>query len=158
MTKKQSTPTQKSQAAIQKTAKTVKESASNIEQSATSIEGASDRSTELASDRTVFAAERTYAAWVRTGLASLASGIGARALLHKVVPEPVAMFASTILILFSAFCFCAAVWRELVPRLKDPIPNAKRIPHLVLFAINGSLTLVAIAALTGVWISWFQGR
>ena len=34
------------------------------------------------------AAERTYAAWLRTGLFALASGIGARALLTGVVPDP----------------------------------------------------------------------
>jgi putative membrane protein len=158
MARARSTKTQKDRTAIQRTAKTVKESAKNIEESASSIEGTSDRSTLLASDRTIFAAERTYAAWVRTGLASLASGIGAKALLGKVVPDSIAMFASTILVLFSAFCFCAAVWRELVPRLRDPVPNAKRIPRFILFAINGSLALVSPAALVGIWISWRQGR
>lgn len=158
MAKTRSTKTQEDRTAIQRTAKTVKESAKNIEESASSIEGTSDRSTLLAADRTVFAAERTYAAWVRTGLASLASGIGAKALLGKIVADPIVMFASSILVLFSAFCFCAAVWRELVPRLHDPIPNAKRIPRFLLFAINGSLALVSLASLVGIWISRLQGQ
>jgi hypothetical protein len=103
MPKTRSTKTQEDRTAIQRTAKTVKESAKNIEESASSMEGTSDRSTLLAADRTVFAAERTYAAWVRTGLASLASGIGAKALLGKIVADPIVMFASSILVLFSAF-------------------------------------------------------
>lgn len=142
---------------VKDSADKVKDSARNIEDSASSIEITSDRSTELAADRTVFAAERTYAAWVRTGLASLASGIGARALLAKLVPDPLVMFASTILVLFSALCFCAAVWREMVPHLNDPVPNAKKIPRAILFTINGSLAAVALCALVGIWIGRLSG-
>lgn len=138
---------------VHSSAKDVKASALNIESSAANIEETSDRSTQLAADRTVFAAERTYAAWVRTGLAALASGVGAGALLTHVVPDWMVMFASTILALFSTFCFCAAVWRELVPKLMKPIPSAQRIPRAILFGINGSLTLVALTALAGIWIS-----
>ena len=158
MTKDDSTSAHQERAEIRKTTEKVKESAKNIEQSASSIEDTSDRTTQLAADRTVFAAERTYAAWVRTGLASLASGVGAKALLAKLVPDPVIMFASTILVLFSTFCFCAAVWRELVPHLRNPIPRAHRIPRIILFLINGSLVLVSLAALVGLWISRFQGQ
>ena len=141
----------KTTANVQNSARDVRQSAENIEDSAASIEKTSDRSTVLAADRTIFAAERTYAAWVRTGLAAMASGIGAKALLSEVVPDEVVLFAGTILVLFSAFCFCAAVWRELLPRLDDPVPNARRIPRTVLFIINGSLVLVAAAALVGIW-------
>lgn len=148
----------KTSKAVSENARKVKQSAEHIEDSAQTIEATSDRSTLLAADRTVFAAERTYAAWVRTGLASLASGIGARALLEKVqLPDPVVMLASSVLILFSAFCFCAAVWRELVPQLRDPVPNANRIPRAVLFLVNGSLALVAIGALVGVWVGRLKG-
>src|SRR5262249_5279874 len=62
--------------------------------------------------RTVFAAERTYAAWVRTGLLAMASGIGAKALLSGVVPEWLIVATGSVLVLFSAFCFGAAVWRH----------------------------------------------
>ncbi|HEX3756459.1 MAG TPA: DUF202 domain-containing protein [Rhizomicrobium sp.] len=157
MAKDDSNIAHEERAEIRKTTKKVKESAKNIEDSASSIEDTSDRSTQLAADRTVFAAERTYAAWVRTGLASLASGIGARALLAKIIPDSMVMFATTILVLFSTFCFCAAVWRELVPHLNDPIPQARRIPRVILFLINGSLVLVALVALIGIWISRTQG-
>jgi putative membrane protein len=142
---------------VQDSAQEVRKSAANIEDSAVSIESSADRTTRLAADRTVFAAERTYAAWVRTGLAALASGVGARALLSPLVLDPLVMFASTVLVLFSVFCFCAAVWRELVPRLDDPVPKAARIPRPILFLINGSLTLVALAALAGLWIGRYHG-
>jgi putative membrane protein len=144
------------EAQIRKTSKSVKATAESVKNSAANIEETSDRSTRLAADRTVFAAERTYAAWIRTGMAALASGVGARALLSRLVFDPLVMFAGTVLILFSAFCFCAAVWRELVPRLSDPVPRAVRIPRPVLFFINGSLTLVALAALVGIWLSHYR--
>ncbi|HWC63642.1 MAG TPA: DUF202 domain-containing protein [Rhizomicrobium sp.] len=138
-------------AEIRKTTREVQASAENIEDSAQSIETSADRSTQLAADRTIFAAERTYAAWVRTGLAALASGIGAKALLGTLLSAPLVLFASTVLVLFSAFCFSAAIWRELVPSYRNPIPGARRLPRGVLFFINGSLTLVALAALAAIW-------
>jgi putative membrane protein len=144
-------------AEIRHNARKVRESASNIEDSAVAIEDSADRSTLLAADRTIFAAERTYAAWVRTGLAALASGVGAKALLENLMPAPIVQFAGSVLILFSAFCFCAAVWRELVPRLNDPMPRVRRIPRAILFVINGSLTLVALAAFISFWIMRYRG-
>lgn len=80
-----------------------------IEISAGRVEDSADRRTTLAANRTVFAAERTYAAWVRTALVALASGVGAKATLRGVVPEWVIILAGTVLVLFSAFCFGAAV-------------------------------------------------
>lgn len=142
---------------VKASAQQVRDSAANIEDSAASIEDTSDRSTELAADRTVFAAERTYAAWVRTGLAALASGIGAKALLERLLPETVVHVAGSVLILFSAFCFCAAVWRELVPQVSDPAPQARRLPRPILFLINGSLTLVALLALISLWTTRYRG-
>jgi uncharacterized membrane protein YidH (DUF202 family) len=67
-------------------------------------------------DRTVFAAERTYAAWVRTGLLAMASGIGAKALLEELLPQWLIIATGSVLVLFSAFCFGAAVWRHLSRR------------------------------------------
>ena len=110
-----------------------------------------DRRTELAADRTIFAAERTYAAWVRTGLASLASGIGAKKLLEGVVPEWMILSTGTLLVLFSAFCFAAAVWRQLFTGAPPPVPDVPRIPPHLLLAVNGFLVLVALAALLSIW-------
>src|ERR687896_544326 len=81
-----------------------------------------DRRNELAADRTVFAAERTYAAWVRTGLAALASGVGAKKLLEGVIPEWGLWAVGTVLVLFSAFCFGAAVWRQVFSGALPPQP------------------------------------
>ena len=115
------------------------------------IEDSADRRTELAADRTVLAAERTYAAWVQLGLAALASGIGAKALLEDVVPEWLAVGVGTMLVLFSAFCFGAAVWRQIDPGVPPPRPDVRRIPAHLLIAVNGFLALVALAALLGIW-------
>jgi len=115
------------------------------------LKDSADRRTELAADRTVFAAERTYAAWVRTGLASLASGVGAKKLLEGVVPEWMVIATGSLLVLFSAFCFAAAVWRQVFVGAPPPVPDVRRIPPHLLVAMNAFLVLVALAALLSIW-------
>ncbi len=115
------------------------------------MKDSADRRTELAANRTVFAAERTYAAWVRTGLAALASGIGAKKLLEGVVPDWMTISTGSILVLFSAFCFAAAVWRQLFTGSQPPQPDVQRIPPFLMVAFNGFLALVALAALFSLW-------
>jgi putative membrane protein len=129
------------------------QSAGALQESAEEQTDSADRRTTLAADRTVLAAERTYAAWVRTGLAALASGVGARALLDKIVPEFLVLLTGNLLILFGAFCFLAAVWRQMFPGAPPPVPDTKRIPPAILVLINGFLVLVSLAALVGVWIA-----
>jgi putative membrane protein len=122
----------------------------NVNKGPSMSEDNTDTQARLAADRTVFAAERTYAAWVRTGLAALASGVGAKALLTGVVPTWLGQLTGTLLVLFSAFCFVAAVWRELV--VVNPRPDAPRIPSLLFFLMNGMLAITSIAALVGMWL------
>lgn len=126
-------------------------SANRLEHSARQQTDSADRRTELAADRTVMAAERTYAAWVRTGLAALASGIGARALLENIVPGRLAGATASVLVLFSGFCFVAAVWREMAP-VAPPQPDTQRLPAWLLIAVNGFLVIVVLAALVGIWL------
>ncbi|WP_084113048.1 DUF202 domain-containing protein [Belnapia moabensis] len=68
-----------------------------------------------AADRTELAAERTYAAWVRAGLVSLVAEVGAKTLLGSELPEWAILFNASLLVLFSAFCFAVAVWRDIRP-------------------------------------------
>lgn len=126
------------------------QSAGKLEHSAEQQTDSADRRTELAADRTVLAAERTYAAWVRTGLAALAAGIGARALLDKLVANWLIGTTGTVLILFSGFCFIAAVWRQ-ASQVSPPKPDTIRIPPMLLIVVNGFLVLVSLAALVGIW-------
>jgi putative membrane protein len=128
------------------------ESAGKLEDSADQRTDSADRRTELAADRTIFAAERTYAAWVRTGLAALAAGVGAKALLENVVEPWLASATASMLILFSALCFIAGVWRELDPGAPPPRPDIRRLPPWLLISVNGFLVLVSLAALVGIWI------
>src|SRR6185295_1515583 len=86
-----------------------------LKEAAAEIEESADRRTILAADRTIFAAERTYAAWVRTGLTALAAGVGAKAALGPVIGETLVLITGSMLVVFSAFCFAAGVWRELSP-------------------------------------------
>jgi putative membrane protein len=129
----------------------IKDSTKEVEASTVRIEDSADRRTQLAADRTVFAAERTYAAWVRTGLFALASGVGAKTLLHGLVPDWMIVANGTLLVLFSAFCFTVAVWRELNPGPPPPTPDTRRIPPAILVAVNSLLALVSFAALFGIW-------
>jgi putative membrane protein len=129
------------------------QSAGALKESADVQTERADRRTVLAANRTVLAAERTYAAWVRTGLAALAAGIGARALLEAVLDEWLIMATGSLLIVFSAFCFMAAVWREMSPGPPPPVPDTKKIPSPILVCINGFLVFVSIAALVGLWTS-----
>ena len=123
----------------------VARSADALQHSAAVQTDSATRTTQLAVDRTILAAERTYAAWVRTGLAAMA-----RKLLDgSIAPWLATTFALT-LVAFSAFCFAAAVWREMTPRYADPHPDAPRLPAALLLAINGVLMLVAAAAFVGV--------
>ena len=110
-----------------------------------------DRRTQRAADRTVLASERTYAAWVQLGLASLASGVGAKKLLKGVVPEWMVIAMGSLLVLFSAFCFGAAVWRQLRPGAPPPQPDIRRIPPAVFIVVNGLLAVVALASLMTIW-------
>lgn len=128
------------------------ESASTLKDSAIQQTDRADRRTELAADRTIFAAERTYAAWVRTGLSALAAGVGAKALLKDVVDPWLASATGSVLILFSAFCFLAGVWRELDPGAPPPRPDIRRLPPWLLVSVNGFLVLVSLAALVGIWV------
>lgn len=107
-----------------------------------------DRNTQLAVDRTVLAVERTYASWVRTGLAGLASGIAAKKFLVGIVSEPLITLAGALLVLFGAFCFVAAIWRQTFqPR---PPADMPRIKATLLAVATGFLLLVSLVALFAV--------
>lgn len=134
-----------------------KQAAQHTAAAAQLTKDSADRRTELAADRTVFAAERTYAAWVRTGLVALASGIGSKKLLEGVVPSWMITGFGTVLILFSAFCFVAGVWRQVFVGAPPPRPDVPRLPPAILVVVNGFLALVALAALLGVWFGRSTG-
>src|SRR5215210_8182410 len=136
---------------LERSGEKLADSAEKLEVSSEHIEDSADRRTQLAADRTMFAAERTYAAWVRTGLVALASGIGARKLLEGLVPGWIIAATGTALILFSAFCFVAGVWRQLFAGTPPPNPDVPRLPPAVLVVLNIFLALVALAALLGIW-------
>jgi putative membrane protein len=139
--------------AVEQQSRNVADSAAETKQAAAAIETSADLNTRLAADRNVLASERTYAAWVRTGLFALASGIGARALLHGILPPWLVLADATLLIAFSIFCFGAAIWRQLNPGPPPPVPQLAQIPRPVLVALNGFLALVSLAAMIGIWFS-----
>lgn len=137
-------------AEIERQAHAVTQSSRRLEASTGKVADSADRRTELAADRTVLAAERTYAAWVRT---ALASGVGARALLAHILPGWFGQLTGSVLILFSGFCFVAAVWREWTPGAPPPRPDIRRLPRAILIGLNGFLMLVSLAALVGIWLA-----
>ena len=136
---------------LKDSAQETKSAAQHTATAARLTKDSADRRTELAADRTVFAAERTYAAWVRTGLVALASGIGARKLLEGILPGWLVLATGSVLILFSAFCFVAGVWRQFLTGAPPPKPDVPRLPPIMLVAVNGFLAVVAVAVFTGLW-------
>lgn len=127
-------------------------SAAATQHAAIATQQSVDRNTQLAADRTVLAAERTYAAWVRTGLAALASGVGARALLNGILPDWFGAVTGSGLVMFGAFCFIAAVWREMATGVPPPAADIKRLPTPLLLIINGFLVLISLVAAVGIWL------
>jgi putative membrane protein len=146
------------QKTLETSGKRLARSAEHLDSTTDRVEDSADRRTELAADRTVLAAERTYGSWVRTGLVALASGLGAKAGLAGVVPDWMILVNGTVLVLFSVFCFVAAVWRQLNPGPPPPKPDTPRLPAMILVAVNGFLALVAVAALFGIWFGRTGGH
>lgn len=134
-------------------AREIRRSAKAIEQSSAAVADNLDRRTVLAADRTLLAAERTYAAWVRTGLAGLASGIGATAVSRDVLPHWIGKLSGSVLVAFAAFCFVAAVWREVSGTASLRHPDIRPMPKALLVPISMLLLLVSLAALAGIWSS-----
>jgi inner membrane protein YidH len=151
-------PLEQSGKKLARSAERIEHSTTRVEHSTARVEDSADRRTVLAADRTVLAAERTYGAWVRTGLLALASGLGAKAGLAGVVPEWMIIADGSVLVLFSAFCFMAAVWRQLNPGPPPPVPDAPRIPPFILIGVNGFLALISVTALFGIWFGRTGGH
>src|ERR1700712_1747212 len=137
-------------AAIEVQSEKVADTAEKRKKSSVRIEDSADRRTELASNRTALAAERTYSAWIRTGLFSLASGAGAKGVLAGLMPNWIVLADSSALIMFSIFCFCAAVWRMNHSGATRPGPDVPRIDHRILIAMSAFLSIVSLAALWGI--------
>ena len=116
-----------------------------------------DRRTEVAANRTAEAAERTRETAVRTTVAAQRTEAsadrrgGSEKTLGGVLPDWAVVLTGSVLVAFTAFCFIAAVWRELSPGAPPPQPDVRQLPRVLLFALNGFLALVALAVLFCVW-------
>lgn len=135
---------------LEHSARKISESAGEMKHDTGQMVDSADRRTGLAANRTVLAAERTYAAWVRTGLTFLAAGVGAKALLEHVLPVWLVRSTGVVMIAFSAFCFVAAVWRELHPGAAPPAPGVPRLPPLLFILLNGFLVAASLATLVAI--------
>src|SRR4051812_43118841 len=157
-TKSTSAAVKETARAVEHQSRKVANTAQEVKHASVQIEDSAERTSRLAADRTVLAAERTYAAWVRTGLTALAAGVGAKKVLGGVLPNWAVLVTGSVLVLFGAFCFMAAVWRELWPGAPPPEPDVRRIhPHAFL-ALNGFLVLFCVGALLGVWFGRTGGE
>ena len=79
--------------------------------------------------------------------------MGAKKTLGGVLPEWLVVLTGSVLV-----AFAAAVWREVYPGTPPPRPDVRRLPRALLFALNGFLALVALAALLGVWFGRTGGN
>jgi putative membrane protein len=140
---------------LQRSGEKLAESAEKIKHSTYGVEDSAERRTQ--SPPTARSLPLSAPTLLGTGLLALASGIGAKALLSEVIPEWLIIATGSILVLFSAFCFGAAVWRHLEPGVPPPRVDVSRIPSWILVAVNGFLALVALAALVGIWFGRTSG-
>lgn len=131
---------------VRKSATQIEASAGAVERSTDLLTESADRRTVLSANRTVLAAERTYAAWIRTGLVALASGIGAKALMEAQLPAWLAIASAAAMILFSIFCFIAAIWRNL-QKVAPPEPDTRRMFAWPLVLFSFVLSVIALASL-----------
>ena len=103
-----------------------KDSAAHMERSTARVEDSADRRTELAADRTIL---RRRTDLCRVG-AHRPCRDGKRdrreALLTDILPQWLIMVTGSVFLLFSVFCFGAAVWRHLYP---GPPPSARCSSH-----------------------------
>jgi putative membrane protein len=53
-------------------------------------------------------------------------------MLDGVLPEWAVVLTGSVLVAFAAFCFVAAVWRELFPGTPPPQPDVHRLPRALL--------------------------
>ncbi len=128
-----------------------KRTANKIQHDTAELADAADRRTILATDRTYLASERTYAAWMRTALAALASGVGARTLMHDILPGWAGKLSASALVVFALLCLVAAVWRQLQGIKPPPHPDIRPVPHALLIPTNAVLGLMSIVILVGIW-------
>ena len=77
--------------------------------------------------------------------------MGAKKLLEGMIPEWGLWAVRTVLVRFSAFCFGAAIWRQVFPGPPPPQPDTPRIPPALLLVVNGFLVLVALSTLVSIW-------
>jgi hypothetical protein len=75
-----------------------------------------------------------------------------RAAMAGVLPGWLIIVTASALMLFSVFCFGAAVWRHLYPGPPPPVPDAARINPASLI-LTAFLSIVSIAALIGMWFA-----
>jgi putative membrane protein len=86
-------------------------------------------------------------------LFAVASGAGAKGVLAGLMPVWVILIDGSVLILFSIFCFAGAVWRIRNSGAVRPDPDVPQIDHRILIAMSVLLSLVSLAALSGLWLS-----
>jgi putative membrane protein len=84
--------------------------------------------------------------------------VGAKKVLGGVMQEWAVLATGSVLVLFGAFCFVAAVWRELRAGAPPPQPDIRRLPRAALIGVNGFLVLVCLGALLGVWFGETGGE
>jgi putative membrane protein len=83
----------------------------------------------------------------------LAAGVGAKAALGEIIPATIVVTSGCALVLFSIFCFVAAVWRQLIPGVR--LLNRMFIGYQRRFssASIGILVAISAAAFAGLRLS-----
>lgn len=90
-------------------------------------------------------------------MVSLAARVRVKKTLGEVLLEWIIVPTSLVLAAFAAFCFVAAVWRKLFTGTPPPHPDVRRLPRVLLVALNSFSALVTLAVLFGIWFGHTGG-
>jgi putative membrane protein len=120
---------------------------------ATPVERRSTLNAKLAAELTALAEQRTYTAWIFTGLGALATGIAINLMFAGLIPSWYGVTTGSALIIFSALCYIAAVWRSLQYRARSPVTEVRQAPAAMLIAVGAALIVIDLTILAAGWIA-----
>jgi putative membrane protein len=121
--------------------------------SASSITHSGKQKTRAAFSRKAQAQQSTYVAWILTGVAALATGVALDLMFANIGCSGYGVATSSVLILYSGFCYVAAVWRILEQRVSSPLRAFRLFPSTKLITISAALIVIDLAVLTACWVT-----
>jgi putative membrane protein len=120
---------------------------------ASSITHSDKQKTRAAFSRKAQAEQSTYIAWILTGVAALATGVAIDLMFANIGCSGYGVVTGSVLILYSGFCYVAAVWRSIEQHAVSPLRAFRLLPGAKLITISAALIVIDLAVLTACWVT-----